>query len=116
MTTQFDEVLKGSISSTAISSWSAWPNATMTIGPRVRGARGLERSVVSVQDGPARRPTGRPRSRSARPQASRFEHEKDEQIRQKIVGTWSLNDRQGNLTLVSGPTVRLWRPGRGEAV
>jgi hypothetical protein len=42
--------------------------------------------------------------------------EKDDSIRQKIVGAWLLNDSQGSLTLVfrtdgSGVATRTWRSG-----
>jgi uncharacterized protein (TIGR03067 family) len=44
------------------------------------------------------------------------EREKDEQIRQRLVGAWSLNDFQGNLTLVfrtdgTFSATRTWRSG-----
>jgi hypothetical protein len=63
-----------------------------------------------------RKPEAPPTVARPAPKVADGEKAKDEQIRQKIVGAWLLNDSQGNLTLVfrtDGTFVatRTWRSG-----
>ncbi len=118
MTTQFDEVLKGIYQFSGdelvlcMAKRDEEERPTTFSAPAGSGDLLFRLKMATVERVPASAP---PVPRSA-PKATDSGADKDQQIRQKIVGSWLLNDFQGSLTLVfrtDGTFVatRAWRSG-----
>ncbi len=119
VTTQFDEVLKGIYQFNGdqlvvcLAKRDDEDRPTSFAAPAGSGDL-----LLRLKMAPAQQETVEPapaRARSA-PKPVDSTADKDEQIRKKIVGAWSLNDSQGNLTLVfrvdaTFAATRTWRSG-----
>jgi uncharacterized protein (TIGR03067 family) len=119
VTTQFDEVLKG------IYQFNG-DQLVVCLAKRDDGDRptsfaapaGSSDLLFRLKMAPARETSAEPARAAPRPASKAVDSsaDKDEQIRKKIVGAWSLNDSQGNLTLVfradgTFAATRIWRSG-----
>jgi uncharacterized protein (TIGR03067 family) len=119
LTTQFDEVLKGIYQFNGdqlvvcLAKRDDDDRPTSFAAPAGSGDLLFQLKMAPAQQAPAERV---PAVRRSAPKPVDTAADKDEQIRKKIVGAWSLNDLQGNLTLAfradgTFAATRTWRSG-----
>jgi uncharacterized protein (TIGR03067 family) len=119
VTTQFDEVLKGIYKFDGDQLVVCLAKRDDADRPTsFSAAAGSGDLLFRLKMAPAQQTTAEPAPAEPRTASKPVDStaERDEQIRKKIVGAWSLNDAQGNLTLVfradgTFAATRTWRSG-----
>ena len=118
VTTQFDEVLKGIYQFSGdelvlcLAKRDDQDRPTVFSAPTGSGDMLFRLKMASPERSTE---SSRPVARTA-PKAADSSEDKDERIKQRIVGAWLLNDSQGSLTLVFRPDGTFVATRRGGAV